>query len=121
VQVRESRPGEWDEPRHFLRRAIFVLNSRKSVNRNRAAAAQKAYALFELAFMRAIEIGTWSPTPEYYDPLPDLVELRDMAAKRLGGVADENDYPIGKFRHMLEWAVASWVALRANPQAGGNA
>lgn len=82
VTITESRPGEADEPRHFIRRAIAVLKAGGTTSQNKTEKVLKAQALLALAFKRAQVIRSWSSSKNY-DPLPDLRELQKVSKARL--------------------------------------
>lgn len=88
VFVTESRPGEGGEPRHFFRRAIYALKP-KFTRRDTTAAALKAFALMDIGASVGNSIGRWSQSGGY-DPVPDFLELRELAATRLGPVGNES-------------------------------
>lgn len=81
VTIAESRPGEANEPRHLIRRAIAALKAGKAI-RKQTETVLKAQALLLLAGLRAKAIGGWSSS-KTYDPLPDFQELLAVAQARL--------------------------------------
>ena len=101
VFVTESRPGELGEPWFLLRRALHILRAGKTVARDPAKAALKAHGLIDLAALGVQSIGAWSTTGRPYDPSPDVIELKKLAAKRLGPKTAD-DHPIAKFRLAIE-------------------
>ncbi|MES2493712.1 MAG: hypothetical protein V4579_10585 [Pseudomonadota bacterium] len=82
IIIRESRPGEGNEPRHFVRRAILALKG-KAAGRNVARSVMKADALMFFGCAVATSMSRWSLDGSY-DPLSDLRELRARATRMLG-------------------------------------
>lgn len=111
VFVTESSPGELGEPRILVRRALYLLKCRKTVSRDPTKAALKAHGLLDLAFLRALSIGTWSQSARPYDPVPDILKIVRLAAKRLGPTTAD-DHPVARFRTTLEHIMCG-VRLRA--------
>ena len=45
-------------------------------------------------------LGAWAPPRGYYNPLPELLELQELAAERLGPAANDNKW-IVRFRSAI--------------------
>ena len=90
VTIKESRPGEADEPRHLIRRAIYAVRAGKMDKRKAAPVARKVIGLTLAAALRAKALRGWfSAAP--YDPLPDLRELRNLVKLRLRPARGEHE------------------------------
>lgn len=115
IQIRESRPGEGREPRHFLRRAIVILKS-KSAGRDPETAALKAFALMDISASVKVTLGRWSVLGEY-DPLPDFLEIRELATARLARFA--NQYPpVSRFLSAIDAYVGGLLMLSPTQRMG---
>ena len=90
VTITESRPGEADEPRHLIRRAIYAVKVGKAEKRKAAPVARKVIALTLAAALRAKALRRWSTTGSY-DPLADLRELRELVRLRLRPARGEHE------------------------------
>ena len=108
IQIRESRPGEGREPRHYLRRAIFILKS-KSASRDPETATLKAFALMDISASAKVALGRWSVLGGY-DPLPDFLELLELATARLAPFANKC-LPVSLFLGAINAYVGGLVTL----------
>lgn len=111
VSVTESRPNEFGEPEHFIRKALRTINSNSAIGRKRNATALKAIGLVLAASLRAKAIGGWSTTGSY-DPLGDFLDLQEAASKRLGPVREGND-PVALFRGVTAETVRVFLGVTA--------
>lgn len=115
IQIRESRPGEGREPRHFLRRAIFILKS-KSASRDLETAALKAFALMDISASVKVALGRWSVLG-VYDPLPDFLEIRELATARLAPFANKC-LPVSRFLGAINAYVSGLIMLTPTQRMG---
>lgn len=72
-----------DDPGELIRQAICTLKASKAVGSNHHTTAKKVFGLLYAASLRAKSIGQWRSLRPY-DPLADFVELKALAADRLG-------------------------------------
>lgn len=96
VQITGQHEGELEEPRNFIREAARTIKTGKAIGRKHSITALRATHLMMAACTSAKVIGRWSATPGY-NPLPDLVALRALAAARLGPVRGSG-HPVTVFR-----------------------
>ena len=116
VTITESRPGELDEPRHLIRRAIAAVKAGKVARRKPKVTAIKVNSLILGAALRAKEIAGWSRA-RAYDPLPDFLELRDVAARRLPPSAAEG-CPIAECLAALDDSISQFESVSAVQRMG---
>lgn len=105
VTITESRANEADEPRHFIRRAIYVLKAGQGRPGTDRKGALKVIGLIQAASLRTQAIGGWSIAGGY-DPLPDFLELLTAAAPmfRRSRVGDDQ---VAMLRLGIEGTIAS--------------
>ena len=113
VTITESRPGEADEPRHLIRRAIYAVKAGKAEKRKAAPVARKVIALTLAAALRAKALRRWSTTGSY-DPIPDIRELRQLVRNRLRPARGEH----ALVADLLETLDACIGDLQASPAQG---
>ena len=101
---------ELQEPRPFIKHAIKAFGSSKLVGKKREIVALKIIGLLSTASLRAQKIRDWSRDGDY-DPLPDFLTLRRLAADRFGTVRDDL-HPATQLRETLNETVA---ILRERP------
>lgn len=116
VTISESRHGELDEPRHLIRRAIVAVKAGRVAQRRPQATAIKANSLIFAAALKAKEIAGWSQA-RTYDPLPDFLELRDVAARRLPPPAAEN-CPIAQCHAAISASISEFKSVSAAQRMG---
>lgn len=111
IIIKEARPGEANEPRNFIRRAIYTLKG-KVASRNVEMAFLKADALMLFGCAVAVSTGCWSPT-SCYDPLPDFRELQQRAMRLMAQSADEG--PKAFLKNLADYV----RYLEGHPSAAG--
>lgn len=116
VTISESRPGELDEPRHLIRRAIAAVKAGRVARRKPLATAIKMNSLILVAALKAKKIGGWS-RDRTYDPLPDFLELRDVAARRLWSSAAANCL-IAEYRAVLDDCISLFEGVSVVQRMG---
>lgn len=116
VIISETRPRELDEPRHLIRRAIAAAKAGRAARRKPSVTAMKVNSLILTAALRAKAIVAWSRA-RTYDPLPDFLELRDVATRRLSPSAAV-DCPIAACLAALDDSISQFESVSAAQRLG---
>lgn len=108
VLIIGQHEGEMDEPVNFIREASRIIQTGRAAERSHSDTAAQALVLLQAACASAMRTGRWSPPG--HDPIPDLVELSELATARLGPVR-KNGHVVTDFRS----AVAALIRLLGAP------